>query len=422
MKVLNSALLAVYLLVSLFCEGISGNKPSCKIYHENSEKLFSEDEWNRGLELGKLNDDTAVGILKTYKTANISKILTYKVSGHDNYLTVTKPTEKDEFYIEIRDNFDQYEEKETAETMSLEIKFACDDNESRILKIKIPLRDTNNHSPQFLKSKYEYKLAMPLPKGFDFDTIDQIAVRDVDLTNKAIDFAIKGDEKYTKGFLITSLGRTKEDKKNFTARFITSMIIDFEEDTTFTLSATDAGKPTRTTETNLTIVVDKANSFPRFAEPEYVADLKNLDYGKVKKIMLNFSNGNDITLDRGFEGPVNFSLSGLSEENKKHFKLSSKGSKVQIELSDLSDTFLSQGVISAALTATKETTETSTAIIVLLPEVPVSKATETSTTVKPQESKTKDDSVNGYMVSTIILSLTTVGLLGYVIYLHFYRT
>lgn len=79
---------------------------------------------------------------------------------------------------------------------------------------------------------------MPLPKKFVFDTIDQIEARDVDLTNKAIDFAIKGHVKYENAFLITGLEHTKEDKKNYPARFETSMTIDFEEDTSFILTAT----------------------------------------------------------------------------------------------------------------------------------------------------------------------------------------
>lgn len=34
---------------------------------------------------------------------------------------------------------------------------------------------------------------------------------------------------------------------------------------------------------------------------------------QVNKILLKFSNAKSINLDRGYEGPVDFSLSGLSE-------------------------------------------------------------------------------------------------------------
>ncbi|XP_003424165.1 uncharacterized protein LOC100679606 [Nasonia vitripennis] len=423
MKLLFWSFAALYIFTLLISGGQSekDEKPNCVIFHKNGE-AFSDADWDRGIEIDQIDDITPAGTkIKSFKTENITSVYTSSVNGKYSYLRVleSEGKDEDEFYIQIDDGFSKYEEYETEEKMTLSIEFECSKDYSyRNIDIRIPIRDTNNHSPKCLQWAYEYKVPMPLPKNFVFDTINQIAARDVDLTNKAIDFAIKGHDRYNTAFLITGLEPTKEDKKNYPARFETSMTIDFKEDTRFILTATDSEEPRRTKASSINFVIDKANSFPRFAEPVYVADLTHLKYDKPDKILLRFLGDKNITLDGGYERPVNFSLTDLSEENKKHFEVTGSGPYVYIEMNGLTDKFFNQVAISAVLTATKETARAHTAILVVLPEV--SDKTEESTE-SVRKSSTEDDSANGYMVSTIILSLTSVGLLGYVIYFHLYR-
>lgn len=103
-------------------------------------------------------------------------------------------------------------------------------------KIEVPIIDTNNHSPKFLKKSYEFDVPMPIPAGFVFT--EQIVARDVDLTNKAITFVFEETDEYANGFLITGLEPTKEDKKNYPSIFKTSKTMDFEKNATYTLYAT----------------------------------------------------------------------------------------------------------------------------------------------------------------------------------------
>lgn len=55
----------------------------------------------------------------------------------------------------------------------------------------ITVTDTNNNAPQFKPENYEFILAPPLPPGFVVTgCVNDIIVRDIDLTTQRIDFKI----------------------------------------------------------------------------------------------------------------------------------------------------------------------------------------------------------------------------------------
>ena len=102
-----------------------------------------------------------------------------------------------------------------------------------------PIKDTNNHSPTFLKAPYKYTVPMPIPKGLDFKVYESIIARDVDITNSGVTYKFVSNEKnITDGFLIAPFGKETNNPKNFPAMLKTSKTIDLEEDITFKLFVT----------------------------------------------------------------------------------------------------------------------------------------------------------------------------------------
>lgn len=59
---------------------------------------------------------------------------------------------------------------------------------------EINVSDTNNNDPEFKPtSNYEFTIAPPLPPGFLItNCVNDIIVRDIDLTTERIDFAVEG--------------------------------------------------------------------------------------------------------------------------------------------------------------------------------------------------------------------------------------
>lgn len=105
-------------------------------------------------------------------------------------------------------------------------------------EFRIPIRDTNNHDPEFLKNSYEYTLPMPIPKGYHLDFFEKVIVRDVDLTNDRITFSFDQDSKLSNVFNISSLGQDPKDKKNYLTQVTTASVLDLEDDITFNIIAT----------------------------------------------------------------------------------------------------------------------------------------------------------------------------------------
>lgn len=100
-----------YWLISV----LTDDEPNCVIYNE-SGKEFSYDEWNNGIEIDQIPDTTAAEtIIKTFKTKNTPYIYSNDVNGKYSYLKVAIPKRGNEFYIQIRDGFNKYEENEVNE-------------------------------------------------------------------------------------------------------------------------------------------------------------------------------------------------------------------------------------------------------------------------------------------------------------------
>ncbi|XP_047019977.1 uncharacterized protein LOC124630244 isoform X2 [Helicoverpa zea] len=212
--------------------------------------------------------------------------------------------------------FDEYEENETALQMQIAVTFRCSDGSSPITyNFFINVVDTNNNAPQFWnavegqpRDEFEFTVTAPLPPGFKITgCLNDLIVRDIDLTTSRIDFAIE-DNEY---FEIEYGGLTVA--KEFQGILKTKTLIrSIPEPITLTISATDVdatGDPPITTKGKITIIGDGEFEMPE--EPVFTKAFYLADYTEDNRVVLEET----ISLRSGYHSDVDFSIEGEFKNN-----------------------------------------------------------------------------------------------------------
>ncbi|CAG9785051.1 unnamed protein product [Diatraea saccharalis] len=252
--------------------------------------------------------DVFEGVVVNRSTSNILGIqsVTQTLTNRGPYMEVLM---LDSFFI-IRTNesFKYYEEYETSHQISVATTFNCVGGSTNSLTFIITVNDTNNNDPIFRPDDvYEFTMIPPLPPGFQItNNLNQILVRDIDLTTQRINFEIL-DNSY---FIIDYDASSTTPKEFLASLKTTTFIRNIPETIEFIISATDVdltGDPRRTSNATIRIQSDGSFELPEelvFSQTFYLAD-----YTEENQIRLQ----EPITLQQGYHEQVTFSLvSGIS--------------------------------------------------------------------------------------------------------------
>ncbi|KAK0092064.1 hypothetical protein PV326_002275 [Microctonus aethiopoides] len=369
--------------------------------------------------------------LNTRDVIEIIQIINNPNSNNNNpYMNATLSSEGI-FKLVLTDNFPNYEQYETKESMGISVEFLCALGNTRKIDIQQPIEDTNNHDPIFVNAPYSYNLSMPFPKNIPIDLISGISARDIDLTNQRISFFLNNSDPIINGLQAQWLSIDSKDSKLHHARLITTAVLDFREDVTFYIFAEDSGNPPKISNTTVTIVIDKPNSILRFTQPIYVADYTNLKpenrtfVANANGTIFSFNEG-EISLDGGVDNTVKYSYIENSGEYQNNFnlKISPDQTTVQLILIDPPDKFFNESFVLLTLTAKKLGAEETTALHISLPGRSTSKTTTTTTESSTTTIKNDHDENNLcscadcntviIVLSTLLIGIT-VGLVTFIV-------
>ncbi|XP_013177838.1 PREDICTED: uncharacterized protein LOC106125270 [Papilio xuthus] len=306
--------------------------------------------------------DTERDVFFRRSTSNIEGINSVTNSEGLNggpYLTVSYSNS--EFTIAPNTQFENYEENETEHSIGVTVNFRCSGGSSNTLVFVINIIDTNNNAPQFRPSdNYLYKVAPPLPPGFLInDCVNNIIVRDIDLTTQRIDFEIEENP------FFEIVSDTSTTPKEFKATLRTTTFIRrISEPIVLRIKATDVdltGDPPITSNATVRIEVDTEFEFPDdliFSQTFYIATYT---------IEGNIRLENDIYLQQGYDANVHFSLEG---DKKDLFYIDLNENRITLRAVSQLPTDLSSQIY-LILKASREHTSGATATIVVnLPEGP----------------------------------------------------
>ncbi|XP_047526954.1 uncharacterized protein LOC125064156 isoform X4 [Vanessa atalanta] len=308
--------------------------------------------------------DTDSGIIYRRSTSGIEELIsvTHRTEGLNGGPYVNVSLANSELTISTLDNFKTYEEIETALSIGFTAMFRCTDGSSRILVFNIDITDTNNNDPVFKPTNsYEITIAPPVPPNFLLtNCINDIIVRDIDLTTERIDFALEGSPLFEIAY-----DNSSTVPKEFKATLRTTTFIrSIPEAITFTITATDVdrtGDSRRTATATVKVLADSQFELPDepiFSQPFYIAN-----YTKEHEFILQDS----IYLRQGYDSEVEFSLDGQFSEN---FKLVANGNQITFTVTTLlPDEAFQQREIYLTVIAERDYTSGANAMIVLqLPE------------------------------------------------------
>nr|XP_034824968.1 uncharacterized protein LOC117982699 [Maniola hyperantus] len=307
--------------------------------------------------------DTFRGNIWDRSTSNIDGIEDIEYTeglNNGSYVTISHTDSR--LIISTNDAFENYEEYETAMSMGVTITFRCTGGGTNRFVFEIRIIDTNNNDPQFRPSNtYEFIIAPPIPPGFLItNCMDDIIVRDIDLTTQGIDFEISGSLL----FQITYDNTSTVPKEFKAALRTTSFIRSIPEPIILTVTATDidrTGDPRRTATATVKVVADTEFNFPD--EPIFSQSFYLATYTTENELILQ----DPIFLRQGFDEEVVFALEGHYSE---YFELSPNANEVTfiikapipVELYKEGQIFL---VVKAERTYTSGATAT---VVVQLPE------------------------------------------------------
>ncbi|XP_063890391.1 uncharacterized protein LOC110384111 [Helicoverpa armigera] len=267
--------------------------------------------------------------------------------------------------------FDEYEEKQTVLVMQAAVTFRCSDGSSPVTyNFFINVVDTNNNAPQFWdaverqpRDEFEFTVIAPLPPGFEITgCLDDLIVRDIDLTTSRIDFAIE-DNDY---FEIEYGGLTVA--KEFQGILKTKTLIrSIPEPITLTISATDVddtGDPPITTKGKITIIGDREFEMPE--EPVFTKAFYLADYTEDNRVVLEET----ISLRSGYHSDVDFSIEGEFKNNFEIVTNPQYENQMSIGVTiPLTGDVLDQPNVLLAVKANREhTSGASTTVVVRLPQ------------------------------------------------------
>ncbi|XP_045765121.1 uncharacterized protein LOC123867224 isoform X2 [Maniola jurtina] len=269
--------------------------------------------------------DTFRGNIWDRSTSNIDGIQDIEYTeGLNNGPYVTISHTDSRLIVSTNDAFKNYEEYETAMSMGFTITFRCTGGGTNRFVFEIRINDTNNNDPQFRPSNtYEFIIAPPIPPGFLItNCVDDIIVRDIDLTTQRIDFELSGSTL----FQITYDNTSTIPKEFKAALRTTTFIRSIPEPIILTVTATDVdrtGDPRRTATATVKVVADTEFNFPDepiFSLPFYLAT-----YTSENELILQ----DTISLRQGFDEEVVFSLEG---QHSQYFELAPYANEVTFKI------------------------------------------------------------------------------------------
>ncbi|XP_039748732.1 uncharacterized protein LOC120625678 [Pararge aegeria] len=306
--------------------------------------------------------DTFRGNLWDRSTSNIQGINSISYTDGLNqgpYVTISFVDSR--LVISTNDAFENYEEYETLASMGFTISFRCSDGSTRPFVFQVGINDTNNNDPQFRPTNaYAFTIAPPIPPGFLItNCVDDIIVRDIDLTTERIDFEISGSSL----FQVTYDDSSTVAKEFKAALRTTTLIRSISEPIILSVKATDVdrtGDPRRSATATITITADTEFTFPDepiFSQPFYLATYTD------NEIILQDS----IFLRQGYDDQVVFSFDG---QYSQYFDIATNGNNVYFNSkSPLPVNLYREGHIFLVVTAERDYTSGAAAtIVVQLPE------------------------------------------------------
>ncbi|KAI8428924.1 hypothetical protein MSG28_007544 [Choristoneura fumiferana] len=234
-----------------------------------------------------------------------------------------------------------YEENEMAQGLYFAVTFNCADGTNTLpLNFQININDNNNNNPLWktegsaasLATTYDFTIATPVAPGFPItDCVRQIIVRDVDLTNYAINFGIEDNPYFEIGYDEASSTVDKEYKATLrTTTFLRSI----PGPLVLRISATE----------------------PMFSQPLYTAT-----YNENNQVTLEQT----ISLQQGYDSQVQFSLEGDYAED--HFDIVVNGNEVSLVVTNpMPSASLRQGQIHLIVNAIREYTSGASSAIINL--------------------------------------------------------
>nr|XP_022901362.1 uncharacterized protein LOC111414287 [Onthophagus taurus] len=189
---------------------------------------------------------------------------------------------------EFRSNW----EKDTAYTSNPRVnsKFilTCADGGSYEIEYIQSINDLNTFDPVFVKATYDF--IIPMPVGGDVDLTnfgEAIFVTDYDVSNEGMSFTIEGDN--ADSLVVEYIGRidssdsncesTSSMGKTYKGILKTKSPLRLTKDTTYTITATDKGKPsTKSGTATLNIIIDEFGTIP--SSPSFETGFYEADYDK----------------------------------------------------------------------------------------------------------------------------------------------
>lgn len=354
------SLIALALCVPIFrVQRVFGQE--CKFVLENGIEIPNE----YGFTLPIIQDIEKPGkVLLMAEAHNVTEIIDVSWINTRKYMEpVLNDTSTGRYLLlKLTDEFTDYEENEFSKTTSITVTFSCVAG-TRKIEFLQPIEDTNNHSPVFDNAPYIYELPMPFPKNFALDKFAPISARDIDFTNTMITFNL--DPSIT-GFSVSWLSSDSTDRKRHYATLVTTAIINRADDLTFNLYATDMGVPPRTSNTTVTIKVDRENSILRFTRPLYIANLTTLTSEEADGKVIPFG---EVGLEIGADETVEYRFQDELSDYKNNFQLitNTDHSAVTFRLTKPSEKMFRESFILLSLMANKSGAVETTILHISLP-------------------------------------------------------
>ncbi|XP_059482137.1 uncharacterized protein LOC132200576 [Neocloeon triangulifer] len=255
----RSRALSCFWIASLLISGVFSQ--SCRISQDGEEISIGTELINT-----KSVSDASAAEVVVERLQIIEGTVTGVSLGEEKYLAAT--IEGEEIVIRTTNDFQNYEENESASSFEYTLVMDCADESERNINILTLVDLTNNHDPTFIyeegTSSYNFLLPMPFPKGVAINLALEIKVGayDVDIFNTDISFELddpSGNLEITPQDVVVTPG----EKNQYLIVIRSAKLLNLQNSYSFKIIAKDnEGAETRTAEATVTITVDQANTTP----------------------------------------------------------------------------------------------------------------------------------------------------------------